>query len=348
MKAHSLVLQRVDALEQASSSPASAPGPSSPSRKEFTSLENSVSDVVTQVTLLVDEVDDLKAQLASPSPSPASPPASSPPVAAPAVAPTTAPGSNPAVGDSAEAPPAVAAAPKSGDPASSSSTGWNTTGKKKKKSAKGGPNPNRSSWLYVSNQRREDGKLSYKASAGNWHKHLANLLPAGNDLLRGVRKVINESDTRLTLACSSRAARAALLSDLSSTSSVKVFPHLLENEKAGRKLAQNIARSFGVQVVPRGDRCGFARFGAPNPANLSTYELNLPTEELQQVFSAACEALTKPRQRINQPRTAPQEHPMAPAPPHPPAYRMPAPSLPPPPGFPAPSYAQVVSSAGWP
>ena len=177
--------------------------------------------------------------------------------------------------------------------ASTTPAGWHTVGKRKPKGSKGGPNPNRAAWLYVSNTRRQDGKLVYQAKDPNWNRHLASLLPKGSDLLRGVKKVDNREDTRLTLACSTRAARAALLAALSSSSSVRVFPHLLSAEKEGRKIAQNTAKRFGVRVVPRGDRCGFALLGAPNPPNLPTFELGKPAEVLHQEFTAACTALRR-------------------------------------------------------
>ena len=62
----------------------------------------------------------------------------------------------------------------------------------------------------------------------------------------------------MTLACPSREARDSLLDALFASGSVKVFPHLTDAELAARKLASHTARSFGVRVVPRGLRYGFA------------------------------------------------------------------------------------------
>ena len=56
-----------------------------------------------------------------------------------------------------------------------------------------------------------------------------------------------------------------LLEALYSSGSVKVFPHLTDDELAARKLASNIARSFGVRVIPRGLRCGFAPLSGEIP-----------------------------------------------------------------------------------
>ena len=69
----------------------------------------------------------------------------------------------------------------------------------------------------------------------------------------------------MTLACPSREARDLLLDALHSSGSVKVFPHLTDAELAARKLASNIARSFGVRVIPRGLRCGFAPLSGEIP-----------------------------------------------------------------------------------
>ena len=212
-------------------------------------MENQVSDLVTQVTLLVDEVEELKDKIPEPATCQPSPPTSTPTTVAPDANPASAPAGPPPT-----EPPALAEAtsPPTTQP-SESATGWQTAGKKRKQPAKEPTNPNRAAWLYVCNGRRGDGKLTYQARDNNWQRHLASLLPKGSDLLQGVRKVDNDADTRLTLACTTRAARAALLAVLCSSSSVKAFPHLLQNEKAGRQLAANTARRFGVRLVPRGD-----------------------------------------------------------------------------------------------
>ena len=271
-KAHSLVVNRVEALEKVLGSFPAASGAPPPTQLELSSLEDKVSDMFSHVTLLGDEVEDLKEKISAPAATPPSPPASPPPaatvVASPADAP--APGMPPAQSAGTDLTSGDSQATGS---ASTPPAGWHTAGKRKSKGSKGGPNPNRAAWLYVSTSRRQDGKLVYQAKDTNWNRHLSSLLPKGSDLLRGVRKVDNQEDTRLTLACSTRAARAALLAALSTSSSVRVFPHLLSAEKEGRKLAQSIAKRFGVRVVPRGDRCGFALQGAPNPPNLHTFEL---------------------------------------------------------------------------
>ena len=78
---------------------------------------------------------------------------------------------------------------------------------------------------------------------------------------------------------------------LHDSGSVKVFPHLSETELAGRKLAANVALSFGVRVIPRELCCGFAPLHGPVPENLRTIALHRPTAELASYFNAACEAL---------------------------------------------------------
>ena len=162
---------------------------------------------------MVDEVEDLKGKIPDPSALPPTPNTLSPPAPDPAACPDTAPAEETPAATS----PAVATPSQ---PAADSSSGWQTAGKRKKKGPKGPPNQNRAAWLYVSNSRRQDGKLIYQAKNYNWQKHLASLLPKGSDLLQGVRRVDNPSDTRMTLACTSRAARAALHSVLCTSSSV--------------------------------------------------------------------------------------------------------------------------------
>ena len=154
----------------------------------------------------------------------------------------------------------------------------------------------------------------------------------------------NPEDTRLTLSCPSREVRDQLLDTLYSTGSVKVFPHLTEAELAARRLASNTARSFGVRVVPRGLRCGFAPLGGQPPQGLKTFALNRPTAELASSFRKACEALQfnqRPSRAL--PRAYSPPHPPLAShhahPSHLPEYPVPAPSLRTPPGFPGPSYA---------
>ena len=93
-------MKRLEALEKTPGTPPAAPGPSLPTRGEFTKLETELSDTVAQVTILVADVEDLRVQLSPSSPPPPTPPTSSPPTApkaGPPAAPAPAPPTPPAV-----------------------------------------------------------------------------------------------------------------------------------------------------------------------------------------------------------------------------------------------------------
>ena len=108
--------------------------------------------------------------------------------------------------------------------------------------AKGSKPPPCHLWLFISNSAGQGSKRSYKAYGGDWHRHLTSLLPPSSRLLEGVQVVPNSPDTRLTVACTSREHRAALLSALRATSSVRASPFLSVEEKEGKKFTYQLAK----------------------------------------------------------------------------------------------------------
>ena len=174
----------------------------------------------------------------APPPTPPPPPASPPVVAA--VVPATS--SPPPAGSPGpvSGTPGIASGPPTPAPASQLTSSAPPDGGQVVKGRSKGKNrpyqpPTTHLWLFISNRMNQAGRRTYQAYGGNWSKHLGSLLPSHSRLLEGATVVSTSKDTRLTLACTSREYRAALLTALHATSSVHASPFLSVEEREGKK-----------------------------------------------------------------------------------------------------------------